>query len=705
MINSLNLKRVVPILLLGGLLCCLSAILVADTETSQDLSTSNYSQNTEKRGGATDNGNQGLVAASPDACDGLEYFCNSELFFPVPNPENAEFLSMRFTSPDPVGCSLVSIQMFFFEPASQNITGAGIQVIIWEDDGLGNPGAPLDIITIPGGDIQWFPIPTPVLPTVPQEMPAEFHVGFTTLDPSFDIFAIVTDEGSCGSDRSRAFVGTGWQPLPPIIGIDANLMIQTELCCPDALPAPPLITNLPPELFLEYGFCDDPYFRFSLTSQEEFDQVILRQLSGPGIVDSITGEWSWAVSAGDIGVFTMDVQACDSGGCSEVFPITIQVSNMAPVIARACDTVITAVAGDHVLYFFDAIGPERCDNVSYTMISGPGAIDPVTGVYDWETGITSIGSNNVTVAGIDDFGETVLCDFIIEVEESGGECGDANSDGSINIGDAVFLINYVFNGGPAPSPLTLGDANDDGGVNIGDAVYLITYIFSGGAAPCASGGGVCCAGPPCVPNPAVGVTYKEIPSTTANCGGSFGLWQSYKVTAEYGACCLNGTDWQMRVKKVESTYSISACAQGRTDVNAAGDVANLADCKKVVGDLEFTGNPSRAAKKDYTSTDCTTAHEEKHQEEWETAFNAEWVTSEPLIEALSVACAVPTPDTPAEAVAAMKAAADALLKQCDDNAWANQPKHGPPDASGAYAAQKACHDTLIAALKAAFPGC
>ena len=28
--------------------------------------------------------------------------------------------------------------------------------------------------------------------------------------------------------------------------------------------------------------------------------------------------------------------------------------------------------------------------------------------------------------------------------------GDANADGAINIGDAVYLFNYVFNGGPSP---------------------------------------------------------------------------------------------------------------------------------------------------------------------------------------------------------------------------------------------------------------
>ncbi|MEZ5358111.1 MAG: C25 family cysteine peptidase [Candidatus Zixiibacteriota bacterium] len=62
-------------------------------------------------------------------------------------------------------------------------------------------------------------------------------------------------------------------------------------------------------------------------------------------------------------------------------------------------------------------------------------------------------------------------------------CGDANGDGSVNIGDAVSLINFIFSGGPAPEPEEAGDANGDGSVNIGDAVSLINYIFNGGAEP------------------------------------------------------------------------------------------------------------------------------------------------------------------------------------------------------------------------------
>lgn len=62
--------------------------------------------------------------------------------------------------------------------------------------------------------------------------------------------------------------------------------------------------------------------------------------------------------------------------------------------------------------------------------------------------------------------------------------GDADGDGNINVADVVSLINYIFRGGTAPSPLIAGDANCDGITNVGDAVYLVQYIFRFGPAPC-----------------------------------------------------------------------------------------------------------------------------------------------------------------------------------------------------------------------------
>lgn len=63
-------------------------------------------------------------------------------------------------------------------------------------------------------------------------------------------------------------------------------------------------------------------------------------------------------------------------------------------------------------------------------------------------------------------------------------CGDANNDGAVNIGDAVFLSNLVFHDGPQPLHPECADMNHhDGSVNVGDVVYLLFYIFKSGAAP------------------------------------------------------------------------------------------------------------------------------------------------------------------------------------------------------------------------------
>ncbi|MCK5124757.1 MAG: S8 family serine peptidase [candidate division Zixibacteria bacterium] len=62
--------------------------------------------------------------------------------------------------------------------------------------------------------------------------------------------------------------------------------------------------------------------------------------------------------------------------------------------------------------------------------------------------------------------------------------GDANNDGRVNVGDAVYLVNHVFQGGPAALPdFRTGDANCDGTINVGDTVYLINFIFKGGPPP------------------------------------------------------------------------------------------------------------------------------------------------------------------------------------------------------------------------------
>lgn len=55
--------------------------------------------------------------------------------------------------------------------------------------------------------------------------------------------------------------------------------------------------------------------------------------------------------------------------------------------------------------------------------------------------------------------------------------GDADGSGTANISDAVYIINFIFLGGPEPTTGCGGDADGNGITNISDAVWLIKYIF------------------------------------------------------------------------------------------------------------------------------------------------------------------------------------------------------------------------------------
>jgi len=87
----------------------------------------------------------------------------------------------------------------------------------------------------------------------------------------------------------------------------------------------------------------------------------------------------------------------------------------------------------------------------------PFSTTPFTGV------VQAIGSSHL------------LSDFFI--------CGDPNGNVTINSSDIIYLVNYVFKSGEAPSPVEAGDVNADGSINASDIIYLVSYVFKSGPAP------------------------------------------------------------------------------------------------------------------------------------------------------------------------------------------------------------------------------
>lgn len=93
------------------------------------------------------------------------------------------------------------------------------------------------------------------------------------------------------------------------------------------------------------------------------------------------------------------------------------------------------------------------------------------------------GTIGQTAAGVGASASYELSQGFWQDYSSGCMCGDADGNLIFTISDAVYLINYIFAGGPVPCTIQAGDADGNGIITISDAVYLINYIFAGGPAP------------------------------------------------------------------------------------------------------------------------------------------------------------------------------------------------------------------------------
>ena len=61
--------------------------------------------------------------------------------------------------------------------------------------------------------------------------------------------------------------------------------------------------------------------------------------------------------------------------------------------------------------------------------------------------------------------------------------GDADRNGELGIGDAIFTLGFLFQGTAAPNCLDALDTSDDGQINIADPVALLGYLFASAPPP------------------------------------------------------------------------------------------------------------------------------------------------------------------------------------------------------------------------------
>jgi hypothetical protein len=150
--------------------------------------------------------------------------------------------------------------------------------------------------------------------------------------------------------------------------------------------------------------------------------------------------------------------------------VTEQQSAPEPATSKQESTPAAAPAKD----------PRSGEQINWWVVSGGGGQSTMgsfilgSTIGQTAVGTSSIGSLELHSGFWQNFGESHLC-------------GDVDGTKQVDIADAVYLVNYIFGGGPEPLPFKMnGDVDCSGLVDIADAVYLVNYIFGGGPAPCAA---------------------------------------------------------------------------------------------------------------------------------------------------------------------------------------------------------------------------
>ena len=105
----------------------------------------------------------------------------------------------------------------------------------------------------------------------------------------------------------------------------------------------------------------------------------------------------------------------------------------------------------------------------------PGVLDHDT-LYHWE--VVAHNTRGSTPGPVWDFRTGI--EVIPEVEFSRG---DVNSDDSVDIGDPVALLFFLYAGSVAPACQKAADTNDSGIVDQADVVSLLGYLFLEQAPP------------------------------------------------------------------------------------------------------------------------------------------------------------------------------------------------------------------------------
>ncbi len=156
-------------------------------------------------------------------------------YFKIPNTATHENFNERFTMP--FAGTLDTAYVMMYSAGSVDVTGEGIDVIVWSDDGTGLPSTELGRVTVPTASITFDTWTAVDLSSLALTFTAnqDFHIGYTTVNQAAgNIMAILSDDGlpTPNNIRSSCYLSTGtWNYIKNLYtgSIDVDFFIAAEV--------------------------------------------------------------------------------------------------------------------------------------------------------------------------------------------------------------------------------------------------------------------------------------------------------------------------------------------------------------------------------------------------------------------------------------------------------------------------------------------
>ncbi|MDH3891601.1 MAG: hypothetical protein OEV49_11005 [candidate division Zixibacteria bacterium] len=224
-------------------------------------------------------------------------------------------------------------------------------------------------------------------------------------------------------------------------------------------------------------------------------------LDGPGEINWYSGLWTYTPTEGDAGLQdTLVIRAVEDwcgdgsliryGDDQSICSLTVSVGTHGPPQFPSGKPHFIHSTGDSLAVTLDLEDGNPCNGClwSYWISEQdpipPGLFDSTTGTF-YYTGTSADTNTYYVVVNLDQNGHTDVSGFFIHHYDS-YTCGDMNHRSPIDIGDLVWLVDFMFSGGPTPITQEAGNVDCAPGVDISDLVYFVDWMFQGGPAPCAS---------------------------------------------------------------------------------------------------------------------------------------------------------------------------------------------------------------------------